>query len=91
MTNEMIKLRDLLDYHNIPWEDYSDPDFLNYRIDRTKFHIKHNYYSVVHGFGTYGGWNQHQRDYGLLEMQINSEEPMGWMTAEDVIAIVLKK
>lgn len=51
-------------------------------------------YSVVYGYGTYGGYDPlYHKDNGLLEMWPidGSESPHGWLTAEDVIKECLEK
>lgn len=94
MTSEMIKLRTLLDLNDIAWVDaseeynhYSYP----YSIYRTHFEHRGYHWSVVHGFGTYGGWSSHSSDRGLLEVMseaINGGEPIGYLTAEEVMEYV---
>jgi len=88
VCEEMEKLRKFLDIKNIAWEDCSDPHI---EIERTRFKIKDKTVSVIHGFGTYGGWNRLQADKGLLEVMTwedNAEDfsdPEGYLTAEDVV------
>lgn len=93
MNEEMKKLRDYLDTAGIPWEDYSQGG--DYPIERTRFYINGCMWSVIHGFGTYGGYSTFEPDKGLLELMagdINGGEPIGWLTAEEVIRwIKLKK
>lgn len=48
-------------------------------IYRTHFTAIGCHYSVICGYGTYGG------EDGLLEMMSDDEEPTGWLTAEDII------
>lgn len=96
MCPEMLKLRDMLDKLNIDWEDDSDPltpDTIECRIYRTHFYKNCDRYSVVYGFGTYGGWNRlfGKEDPKLLELMINDEEPTGWHTAADVINIMKER
>ena len=93
---EMKKLRDYLDSTCIPWEDKSEVG-QHLQIERTHFFVKKNgcKWSVIHGFGTYGGWSTYEIDKGLLELlaeDVNNGEPVGYLTAEDVICwIKLKK
>lgn len=47
-----------------------------------------HFFSVVHGFGTYGGWSHHESDKGLLEVKVNYKDPEGYKTAEDVMKMV---
>lgn len=92
---EMLKLRDMLDEINIDWTDDSDTLTLNNnecRFYRTKFYNNSDRYSVIYGFGTYGGWNCFsEKDPKLLELMINGEEPTGWHTAEDIIKIMKER
>lgn len=93
---EMLKLRDMLDELNIDWDDDSDsltPKTIGCRIYRTHIYYKGDRYSVVYGYGTYGGWGRFPRteDPQLLELMINREEPTGWHTAEDVIKIMKER
>lgn len=83
---EMQKLREYLDSHDIKWRDSSD-DFTEWWMCRTKFEIKGNSFSVINGFGSYGGvLIGRSRNQGLLECWINEKgEPTGYLTAEDVI------
>lgn len=93
---EMLKLRDILDEMNIDWTDDSDsltPTTIECRIYRTTFYLNGDRYSIVYGFGTYGGWNRFSEkvDPQLLELMINHEEPTGWHTAEDIISIMKER
>lgn len=54
-------------------------------IYRTHFNAIGYHYSVIWGYGTYGG------EDGLLEMMVDDEEPTGWLTAEDVISNVQER
>lgn len=94
MTQEMIKLRELLDEKKIKWWDcsFSGGDTPFVRIDRTHFKYRGFEWSVVHGFGSYGGWSYNRENEGLLELMseaVNDGEPVGWLTAEQVIEYVL--
>lgn len=49
------------------------------------------WWSVIHGYGTYGGFSSIDADRGLLEVMsdaINNGEPIGWLTAERVMQYV---
>lgn len=83
---EMQKLRAYLDAHGIEWRDNSDA-FSEWWMCRTQFEIKGNSFSVINGFGSYGGAViGRSRNQGLLECWINEKgEPIGYLTAEDVI------
>lgn len=90
MCNEMIKLRQMLNDRGIEWEDVSDvyPQFKFY-IHRTHFTFDEIKYSVINGCGTYGGYDSFDHvNEGLLELMgggINGGEPVGWLTAEQVL------
>ena len=86
MTREMEKLRDMLTKSDIYWWDDSDSGF--YEISRTKFMHDDIQYSVIHGYGTYGGWNSQSEDKGLLEMRKGNGAPVGFLTALDVMSYV---
>ena len=82
MPDEMIKLRKELDKLGIPWEDRSEVGKGMIGIYRTHFYIGGNLWSVVIGRGTYG------QEVGALELMtsaINGGEPVGWLSAENVI------
>ena len=86
MTREMKKLRDMLTKSDIYWWDDSDRGYLD--IDRTKFVYNDIQYSVIHGHGTFGGYNLFDKDEGLLEMMAGNNEPIGYLTALDVMSYV---
>lgn len=90
MCKEMEKLRKALDKNAISWEDASENGILP--ITRTHFEYKGYEWSVIHGFGTYGGWNSIDPDAGLLEIMssaVNGGEPLGWLTAKEVMDLVV--
>ena len=87
MPEEMTKLRELLDQQDIEWRDDSFDrkggfPFLDLSIYRTKFRYNGCAYSVICGYGTYGG------EVGLLELRIGDCDPVGNMTAEEVMEII---
>ena len=87
VCKEMKKLRKWLDENNIEWEDVST-DWPFYNICRTHFYVNEYFFSVIHGYGSYGGKRYYVdgfKDLGLLECMINGNEPEGCLTAEDVI------
>jgi hypothetical protein len=92
---ETKKLRKYLDDHGIKWFDKSD-DFrdlvgFNFYIERTHFILHDNFWSVIHGYGTYGGFNRLEKDRGLLELmtsEVNGGVPIGYFKAEDVIGFI---
>lgn len=51
-----------------------------------------NQYSVINGFGTYGGYDpMYDRNTGLLEMMsanINGGDSCGYLTADDIIKTI---
>lgn len=108
ICEEMVKLREGLDKRNIAWIDESDiyskdriemlkskgfteeeSDFTMYR---THFTYKDHFYSVIFGYGSYGGINpiSSQLSGDRLELMIDENTPKGWLTAEDVLDIVDK-
>lgn len=84
---EMQKFRNLLDDAGIEWTDMSVGGSLP--IEATHFEYKGKIWSVIHGFGTYGGWNNSIcDDRGLLEIWDGNEEPIGFLTAEEAFKII---
>lgn len=84
MPEEMKLLREALDKKQIYWEDDTTDKsegfpFLDLSIYRTTFRHNGHSYSVISGYGTYGG------DYGLLELTIDSRDPIGRLTHEEVM------
>lgn len=93
VCDEMQKLRDFLDEKDITWRDNSEnmKSTIEMWICRTLFEVGGHSFSVVNGFGTYGGWagaNLSEKNLGLLEMMIDECEPFGWLTAEDIIILL---
>ena len=64
ICDEMQKLRDGLDKLGIAWEDRSKDGYLP--IERTWFYVCGFKWSVIHGYGSYGGWSVFSEDQGLL-------------------------
>ena len=89
VCEEMQKLRDGLDERKIPWKDLTDNDGL--WICRTHFRIKGDLWSVVHGYGSYGGFSSFEKDKQLLECMYGGNEPDGWLTAAEVLKMVDEK
>ena len=89
---EMLKLRTMLDEMDIDWEDDSDSPS-EYMIYRTHFYYNADAYSVIYGYGTYGGWNRfpEKEDPQLLELMINDDESTGGYTADDIINIMKER
>ena len=92
MCNEMIKLREWLDDHNIKWWDKSTTYDDYFYMHRTGFIHKGREFSVINGVGSYGGCVcAGYKNQGLLEMWVDQKgEPRGCLTAEDVIKEILK-
>lgn len=90
MTDEMIKFRELLDEKCIEWHDASCGGSIP--ISRTHFDHRGYEWSVIHGYGTYGGFNRFVKDEGLLELMsnaVNNGEPVGFLTAEEAMKLVI--
>ena len=93
IQGEMARLRAMLTEMGVEWRDDStnypteNPFFdKGMSITRTKYNYKGYEYSVICGYGTYGG------DEGLLEVWIDRKgEPTGWHTADDIIAMMKGK
>lgn len=100
---EMQALRDYLTENRISWYDLSeDSEFpgmpnLSQYMCRTHFTINDQYISVINGSFSYGGVSIYDNENkGLLELwadKVNNGQPLGYLTAEDVIKIIeeLKK
>lgn len=86
---EMQKFRNLLDDAGIEWVDCSDEDEL--LVERTHFEYKGKRWSVIHGSGTYGGWNSWEEDRGLLEIYDFDAEPIGFLTAKEAFRIITEE
>lgn len=87
VTGEMQKLRDWLDAHKIEWEDRSIT-VGDAWVCRTHFWYKDYLWSIIHGYGSYGGFSPYAKDTGLLELccsAVNGGEPVGWLTAKTII------
>lgn len=67
------RILDIMKMFNVPRE------IADVSIYRTHFDAIGCHYSVICGYGTYGG------EEGLLEMISDDEDPTGWLTAEDII------
>ena len=98
ICEEMKKLRKYLDINKIKWKDKSQDletvsEEYKLYISRTQFWYKGNFYSAINGLGTYGGYfSDAVNNHGLIELmssQINGGEPVGFLTAEDCIKLIL--
>lgn len=95
ICEEMKKLRELLDYNKIRWIDQSE-DFssinkaYDFFICRTHFEIKGIFFSVINGMGTYGGYSDiiKKDNKGLLELQVDNDDVIGYLTADEVMEIL---
>ncbi len=96
MVDEMLKLRKLLTMNGIEWHDASEPPDYPLQIDRTHFDYKGFNWSVINGFGTYGGIGifRDKKNIGLLWLMsaaVNDGEPIGYLTAAQVMDYVLQQ
>ena len=87
MPEQMTLLRNALDARKIEWLDDSDDldrsfPFLNMTIYRTKYVFKNRIWSVICGVGTFGA------DYGLLELMIDNNEPIGSLSASTILGMM---
>lgn len=72
ICDEMKKFRELLDQNQIEWVDDSKELDTERYICRT--HPKnHKRWSVVNGFGTYGGYDFDKKNEGLLEVMLDGD------------------
>lgn len=108
ICDEMIKFRQSLDKRKIKWKDdsticpeeiiqmFKNNGFSDLESDitiyRTHFTYKDKHYSVVYGYGTYGGVRPFEDpvDQGLLEMMVE-DKITGWLTADDIFEILDKE
>ena len=93
MVDEMLKLRKLLTMNGIEWHDASETPDYPLQFDRTHFNYRGYEWSVVNGYGTFGGFDIFSdKNMGLLELMseaINGGEPFGFLTANQVMEFVL--
>lgn len=87
MPDEMRELRTLLTAKGVEWQDESDDfdrsfPFLDLTIYRTRFKYNGHEYVVSSGLGTLGG------DWGLLEMRVDNNNPVGSLSANSIIQII---
>lgn len=88
----MVLLREYLTDKGIEWIDKSTLGMCE--IHRTHFYIKDIFYSAINGCGTYGGFYFFQppcANQGLIELMIGGNEPIGFLTAKDVIEMIEKE
>ena len=90
MTHEMKLFREMLDAENIEWHDASSQSF-ELPMDRTHFEHRGYQWSVIHGYGSYGGPSFLYDGEGLLELMsnaVNKGAPIGWLTAKEAMQYV---
>ena len=91
ICEEMKKLRTMLDEKGIEWKDDSQEFPLAKGdtplcIHRTHFNYKGEAVSVINGWGTYGGFDYiTEENQGLLEVMVGWNDPIGCLTAEEVM------
>lgn len=68
-----------------------DSDDGPFSIARVHFSIRKIRYSVIHDDGTCGGEYCYDADQGLLELMVGEKDPVGYLSAEEVIEIVTKE
>lgn len=94
IVEEMKKLRGYLDEHKIQWTDASSQN-CSFWMCRTHFILRKNHWSVINGFGSYGGFSTFSpKNEGLLELmtsEVNGGEPVGHLTADEVIRYMEEK
>ena len=88
MPIEMEKLRLALTARDVEYEDLSDDfdrsfPFFDMTIYKTRFKYNGHTYDVISGVGTQGG------ERGLLELRVDQGEPIGNITHDYVISIML--
>ena len=87
---EMQKFRDMLDERGIPWIDVSDDESKgDYLTCRTHLAFGEKDWSIINGYGTYGGWNRiYPENIGLLEVWDYGHDPIGFLTSEQVFNLI---
>lgn len=79
---------------NLVSEGFSE-NYVDTTMYCTHFMVNGHKASVINGFGSYGGYDPVlQNNKGLLELMPdldNMSEPIGYLTAEEVIDICFKK
>ena len=93
ICEEMQQLRKMLTEKGIEWEDNSEIEHEHIWMVRTQFNYNNNHYSVINGFGSYGGINFiDDQNTGLLELwsaAVNDGEPYGYLTANECIKLIM--
>lgn len=91
VTKEMELLRDALTAKGIEWTDKSATNLADSWVCRTHYSYGGHIWSVIHGYGTYGGIGvyPYEGDEGLLECLTSKYGDIkGWLTAENVLALM---
>lgn len=97
ICEEMNKLRTALDKIGVEWVDASeewklfdlDTCIKDYYICRTHFNYNNKKYSVINGYGSFGGYDMFANDNkGFLEIRFPNGEVEGYLTAADIIKII---
>ena len=91
VTKEMKLLRDALTAKGIEWADKSSTKIADHWICRTHYSYGGYTWSVIHGYGTYGGIGvyPYEEDEGLLECMTSKDgDVKGYLTAENVLALM---
>lgn len=89
ICEEMQKLRDALDKMGVEWVDASEEWTKDFCICRTHFSYNNKRYSVINGFGSFGGYYKFSEDNkNLLEIMLPNNEIEGYLTAEDVLNLI---
>lgn len=89
ICEEMQLFREALDARGVEWVDRSD--YGGQPITRTHFVVDGQKWSVINGYGTYGGYIPGlYENRGLLEVYAleSNEEETGWLTAAEAIKII---
>ena len=93
MVSEMKKLRELLNNASIKWHDESEKSRNVFFMDRTHFWYRNYKWSVINGYGSYGGYDPFSNtNHGHLELMsnaINGGEPVEIETAEEAFKIII--
>ncbi len=85
MCREMKKLRKYLTDNGIKWEDDTSLS-ARYWMVRTRFEYGGREFSVINGVGSFGGCATFEsKNLGKLELMIDGHEPIGYLTAQEVI------
>ena len=86
ICEEMKKFRELLDQNGIEWIDHSEALDTERYICRTR-PKNHERWSVINGFGTYGGYIFDEKNEGLLEVMVD-DKVIGQLNAEKAYMLV---